>query len=60
MCAKNTVTGKLGTFDSECNFGRYNNCYRTTESKSKNRKVDFYELINISSSEYEFINYGEC
>ncbi|KAG5684367.1 hypothetical protein PVAND_013602 [Polypedilum vanderplanki] len=31
LCAKNTVTGQLGTFESECIFGRYNSCIKTTQ-----------------------------
>lgn len=33
MCGKNRVTHKLGTFDSECFFGRYNNCVHAHESE---------------------------
>lgn len=33
LCAKNTVTQGLGTFESDCIFGRFNSCHRTLESK---------------------------
>lgn len=35
LCARNLVTKQLGTFESDCVFGRYNNCVKTTESKAK-------------------------
>lgn len=33
LCARNTVTKTLGTFESDCIFGRFNSCHRTLESK---------------------------
>lgn len=33
LCAKNAVTKALGTFESDCIFGRFNSCHRTSESK---------------------------
>lgn len=50
LCAKNTVTDQLGTFDSECNFGRYNNCYRTTQSKSQTQSTILFTDKLFSSS----------
>ena len=34
ICGKNQVTGRLGMFDSECFFGRYNHCIYVKQSKS--------------------------
>lgn len=33
LCARNSITQALGTFESDCIFGRFNSCHRTTESK---------------------------
>ncbi|CRK87674.1 CLUMA_CG001467, isoform A [Clunio marinus] len=31
ICARSRHTGRLGMFDSECFFGRYNHCVRVNE-----------------------------
>jgi hypothetical protein len=31
ICGRNKVTGKLGLFDGECYFGRYNHCYKVRQ-----------------------------
>jgi hypothetical protein len=33
ICARNSKTGMLGMFDSECFFGRYNHCVHVKERK---------------------------
>lgn len=33
ICAKHSVTGRLGMFDSECYFGRYNHCVLIKQRK---------------------------
>ncbi|CAG9803470.1 unnamed protein product [Chironomus riparius] len=34
ICARNSVTGVLGTFEGDCTFGRYNHCVNTRERYS--------------------------
>lgn len=31
ICGRNKVTGRLGMFDGECYFGRYNHCYKVRQ-----------------------------
>lgn len=37
ICARNTVTGRLGMFEGDCVFGRYNHCIHVRQRKS----IDF-------------------
>ena len=43
ICAKSRVSKKLGMFDSECFFGRYNHCIYV-------REREFSQIISTSSS----------
>lgn len=36
ICARNIATGRLGMFDGECHFGRYNHCIHTRQRKGFN------------------------
>lgn len=50
VCGRNKVTKKLGSFENECVFGRYNNCHKTTESKLFYRVLwrrNFMSLCNF-------------
>lgn len=61
LCARNLKTGKLGTFESDCHFGRYNNCVRAHQSEYIRELSRM--LINtpiFSFAAYEFVKYGNC
>lgn len=60
ICARNTATGKLGMFDSECFFGRYNHCVHVDQRKQLNSFQLTQLLINIFLSAYSFVRYGNC
>lgn len=34
ICARNIATGRLGMFDGECHFGRFNHCVHVRSRKS--------------------------
>lgn len=59
VCARHSVTGELGMFDSECFFGRYNHC-----SYVKQREWFIFnnilKLIKSLFPAYTFIRKGHC
>jgi hypothetical protein len=57
------VTGKLGEFESDCHFGRYNSCVRAHQSEYLSALGNFLEsqlTSNLSFAAYEFVKYGNC
>lgn len=58
ICAKHSVTGRPGMFDSECFFGRYNHCIYVDSRKFVDQSIGF-QLKSLISA-YEFVRYGNC
>ncbi|KAG5684871.1 hypothetical protein PVAND_014081 [Polypedilum vanderplanki] len=48
ICARNVVTGQLGMFDGECQFGRYNHCIHTRQ------RYAFVRYGSCRSTDYQF------